>query len=612
MKSKKRVQKLKFDSSSNLAYLNYLFNSFWRRPVGYVIAIAYILFLAIIFLVVPKIMGNDPLFIWKLTTFNVPIFSLFFVGAMAGALAVTIFRISREDGSELSLSAKPLTKLAMVGFKTIVYLIIMLCICVISLLVVVLIKPIYGTYSGTNPTGITDANYKGIILSMFVGNLINMLFFSGVAIFISMVGGQVAIMLGTIGLAFLMFVLNFTYNNAVKTPADVIDQKYQTTINSYSTYTRKQYEEGKEDTKSVSFAGIQLYVDDFGEVSPYDTYEYWTKASKESAAKVVAYLDFGNQLSSLYTGFGMEDSLVKDMAKTQIGSNIAYNYNIDKTTKVGNKENANNKEYPIFVYTWNEVQGKYRPCATILGPTTNDTFGEWYLWSIAYGMEFSSVSAISSTRGGYTYPGLQIAKKLDNKIALTLDKLFLTDEQKEEIKPLFSEITTGSHDADFFNKKLTTSPSGIWQGNWADLSVLDKFNANAKIFVYFMTLAQQWQFDEIGKYLDTAYPDEDPHTFPFTSVQVMEAYTNSTDVKRSIDKTENMVWYGYKIGKVDGTDLYCNLNTCEAPYCETLSNFYKYTITNIYSTAGLSAIWGSIALALFAAAIIVYRKTDFK
>ncbi|MCQ2957172.1 MAG: hypothetical protein MJ233_05125 [Mycoplasmoidaceae bacterium] len=45
------------------AYLGYLFQSFLKRPFGYIIAILYVVYLAIILLIVPAAMKFQPLFI---------------------------------------------------------------------------------------------------------------------------------------------------------------------------------------------------------------------------------------------------------------------------------------------------------------------------------------------------------------------------------------------------------------------------------------------------------------------------------------------------------------------------------------------------------------------
>jgi len=614
----KTIQKLHFDGSIKRAYFNYLFTSFWKRPVGYVIAIIYILYLACILIIVPKAMGNHPLFIWNLSTFNIPIFSLFFIGASCAALAVTVFRISKEDGTELSLSAKPLTKGSMVGIKVIVYLIIMLAVCVITIILAALIKPIFGTYSSTNSTGISDKEYRGIILSMFVGNLIVILFFSGVSILISLVGGQVITMITSIGIAFVMVMLNFIFAKVVKAPGDIISDRYSTSIRSISTFTRKQIESGENNLTPELFAGIQCYVNEEGEeLNHYDTYEYWLKAESASSANALSYIDLGNQLSSLYTSFGLEDNKVDDVKKMPIGDNATFKYKVDQNSHITKQENIDNGEYPICIFAWTEYQGKYYPIINTLGPALGGSLSEWYLFSSGFGMDFNAVTKVSTGTSWYNYPGYKTAKAVDNDLALTIDKVLLTNpDQIQEAETLCDDYIAvssyGTFDPNYFNNNLHTSTSGIWEGEFANLDYHAKYLATSKLMVQFMIYGQEKQFAALKTYLDTTYPTEPPHTFPFSTAQVVDAYRNDNSFHRLTLRMHILANYSMLVGKVNNTNLYCMLNTAQLPYCESYNNLYKYTVSSLYSTPALIAVWSIISITLFAVAIVVYKKTDFK
>ena len=185
-----------------------------------------------------------------------PIFNLFFIAGSAASIAVAVFRTGRDDGSDLNISAKPLTKGSTVGLKTAVYLIIMFVICLVTLIIIALVKPIFGEYNDvTNVTGIEQSKYIGLILSVFVGNLVNMLFFGGISVFISMVGGQVITIIGTIAIVFVMCLMNFLYPQVIKSSLDVLSDKYNAEILSYSCNTLNQVNDPK--AKPYTFATIQ-------------------------------------------------------------------------------------------------------------------------------------------------------------------------------------------------------------------------------------------------------------------------------------------------------------------------------------------------------------------
>ncbi|MCQ3907606.1 MAG: hypothetical protein MJ219_02445 [Mycoplasmoidaceae bacterium] len=46
-----------------VAYTGYLFQSFLKRPFGYIVASLYVVYIAVIFLIVPKAMHFEPLLI---------------------------------------------------------------------------------------------------------------------------------------------------------------------------------------------------------------------------------------------------------------------------------------------------------------------------------------------------------------------------------------------------------------------------------------------------------------------------------------------------------------------------------------------------------------------
>ncbi|MCQ3907607.1 MAG: hypothetical protein MJ219_02450 [Mycoplasmoidaceae bacterium] len=205
-----------------------------------------------------------------------PIFNLFFIAGSAASIAVAVFRISRDDGTDLLLSAKPMTKGITVGVKTFVFVCIMLIMCLMSVAIVSLIEPVFGKYDIiTNTTGIEHSKYIGLILSIFVGNLVNMFFFGGVAVFIAMVGGQVITIIGNIGVVILLCVMNMIYPQAIKSSTEILFDKYNSEIYSYSCNTLHQFEHPEEgDNLPFNFATIGCFAPGGIEEYHFDTYEY--------------------------------------------------------------------------------------------------------------------------------------------------------------------------------------------------------------------------------------------------------------------------------------------------------------------------------------------------
>ncbi|MCQ2747750.1 MAG: hypothetical protein MJ223_00440 [Mycoplasmoidaceae bacterium] len=201
-----------------------------------------------------------------------PIMNLFFIGGATASIAVAVFRTGRDDGFDLNISAKPFTKGTTVALKTLVYLLIMLFLIGLTILVTSLIMPVFGEYNyDTNPLGIQLAKYQGMLVSVFVGNIVNMLLFGGVSVFISMVGGQVITIIGTVSSVFLIALLNMLYPQMLKSELDVLSDKYDANISSFVCNTLEQYNNPDSNQQPLCFATIQCTDDD---ISYYNTYEY--------------------------------------------------------------------------------------------------------------------------------------------------------------------------------------------------------------------------------------------------------------------------------------------------------------------------------------------------
>ncbi len=611
-----------------LAYAGYLFQSFLKRPFGYIVAILYVVYLAVILLIVPSVLHFEPLFIWNVGGFNMPIFNLYFIAAMAASIAVAVFRTSRDDGMELNLAAKPLTKGTLVGIKTIVYLLIMLIVSLLSVVIVALIKPIFGQYDElTNITGIQQSKYISLLLSVFVGNTVNMLLFGGIAVFISMVGGQVIIMIGTIGIVFLMCLMNFIFPQVIKSATDVLSDKYDTEILSYSCNTLGQVVDPTLNSDQKNFATIQCVTDDDGiEDQHYDTYEYWTKASQESGRQAVNYIDLGKQLSSLYSSFGLDDSKLKEASKLVIGTNAAYNYKIDPNTHITDATNLEMLNYPISYYGMVESQGKKYPAEIIVGGDMSLSTNNWYARAAFFQVDFNSVIYISNHPTGITISDEM--RSTYGKAWFKLKELYLTNEEWEQSWNLFSQASQWyvyeykkSGDAsfvEFSHKAISEDDSGVFfTGNYDDLTHPEKAKICAKILLSWSYLSSLDQIEEIQDWYDI---HQESVTFPFSTKVIQDWHAERAASGKeyeamhhfNLDVFNRAIWIESLDPEKTDDGMYCKLVTSQMSYAETFSNLYEYHVTSFYNLATIIAVWSIVSGMLFAGSVIVYKRTDFK
>ncbi|XQP55781.1 MAG: hypothetical protein ACOQNY_00055 [Mycoplasmoidaceae bacterium] len=591
-----------------LAYAGYLFQTFLKRPFGYIVAILYLVYLAVILVIVPSSLHFEPLFIWNIGGFNMPIFNLFFIAASAASIAVAVFRTGRDDGSDLTISAKPLTKGMTVWIKTAVYLIIMAVISSISLIIVAIIWPIFGPYNElTNVTGITWARYQALLLSVFIGNLINMLFFGGISVFISMIGGQVMTIVLTVVIVFVMCLMNFIFPQVTKSALEVLSDKYDTEIISTSCNTLHQYKTGENAGEQLNFATIQCITDEQGEESiHFDTKEYWDKANREAGRKRVNYIDFGKQLSSLYSSFGLEKSRLQEASKLFIGGNNSYDYLIDKDTHI--TEQVDEENYPISYYDVVNEKGMEFTTEYVVGSDMSLTTSNWYLLSTIYQLNFNSIVV-----GSEDEKSIVISDQLRNhyeRVWNKMDALLLNDVVTEAKAREAYESALEAYTDDFSETSRTAIINSLGSDVWNAMSSNEKFIAVGQYLLAWSTFAQEAQNQWIGAHCIA--------DFPFNSKQVMSWYKDKllTDEQQQKQHKFNKCIFdlGIHVETIvtDEVESYAKLVTTKMSYAETLANMYQYTLRSFYKITDIIAIWSVISCCLFAGSIIVYKRTDFK
>jgi len=636
------------------AYFGFLFTTFFKRPFGYIIALLYIFYLTVIVMIVPSVSHTGPLIIWSSAAFNMQMFNIFFIAAVAAAIAVILFKVGVQDGTELSLSAKPITKRKRVAIKTATYILIMLMINALTIAVLALVKPIFGDYDILwNRTGITNEQYAGLLLSVFMGNVVNMLLFGGIAVFISLVGGQVITMIGSIGIAFILCLLNFIYPLAAGSPKTVLYTTYNTTINSISANTVAQIK-GKDsgNGKVKTWAAIQTTTQESGEeINHMDTLEYWTKAEKEAGIKITNYFDWGKQLSLLYSSFGLDDTKKEQVAKGSIGLNNSYKYNIDATTHVTNDDNVATENYPLCIYSIYSKQGVNYPVVRILGGNTGLDIKNWTLLYQATNSSFDSITVLSKdpelilsspvfrNQVIKSYWTLNDMDYIKEQYSITWDEGFnaANDLFNSYVKAIGS---TTLWDKEVYSKKADVATSAIdiiskdksgvfFSGNWDDLAIPQKSYAISNIVLYWTLIAQQWQMDEIEQWKNkSSTPAIKNDHFPYSSLTVKNWYDDQIfsqegKVKNigryNIQHLIEQIFYSgvycdtYQLTPiVDPVDVYVNPINSKFEYCETFNNLYQFSVKSFFNTYAIIAVWSSIAIALFAVSIVIYRRTDFK
>lgn len=611
----KKIQEQKL-KDTRLAYAGFLFRTFIKRPFGYVIPLLFVLYLSVILIIVPKVMHFQPLFVWTVGGFNMPVFNLYFIAASAAALAVCIFRTGREDGTDLNLSAKPLTKGSAVAMKTLVFIVIMFAFSALALVVAAIVLPIFGQYNeATNPTGITLDKYRALILSILFGNFVNMLLFGGIAVLITMVGGQVITMIGSIGIVFLMCLMNFLYPNITTTPLDVMTNRYNTEILSYSCNTLAQYENTNNSIDPIAFATVQCSTDISGDEKFHlDTKETWDACKDRAKTSFINYIDFARQLSSLYSSFGLDSTKLGEAAKLSIGMNNSFVYSIDEKTHITN--NIESKNYPIAIYTSKSSQGLDYPVITIIGGDTGVSSSNWYARSAIFSLDFNSTNYISTSPTSMLIT--DDVWELYHRPYSKISDVRLTAEQTAKIPELYDYAFNKFGSALYLSNRFPVvmkqairefgeaNPGLFWDKNtlYKDLKPEVQHSVIAKIHFALAVEGQTRQIDRISTYTGKS--------FPFNS-KTLKEWFGSLDKEDEKQKFTSLLFNsGIQIGNSDDAFIYDRLVTSRMDYAETYNNLYQYSVKPAYDITTVATVWSCVSVLFFTSSIIVYKKTDFK
>lgn len=590
-------------------YWKYVAISCLKRPYSYIGGICYLLFLAIVLLIIPAAMHSDPMFLWASSAYNTTVFNIIFIAISCSGLVIAIFKKDQIDDTDLNISAKPISKWKMVLAKLSIYLIFMVVIIALAI-AVCSITFAFGLYSSTNPTGIRPEHYKSLLLSVLVGSLISFVLFGSIAIFISLKGPIVTTMIATSGIAILLSIFNLLISRFTPTPRTKLSNDFGLSINTYSLNTVSQYlNDG--DSELLPFATIPS-----NEEKAFDTYEYWSKAVSSSKTEFLNYIDIGKQLSMLYQTFGMSDAQLNSVNHNEIGLSISYRYKINKNDGIKLNDNVLNKNYPIGCYLIKQEQGMNIPSLSIVGHQLSRTLSQnWLFLSEKIGFDFNSINFPSIQEKDWLVSPILI-DRFNKKISYSMSDLLNNQEQHESALNMYEKALNLYKDSNDYQTSVYSSisndESGAFfeKGKWNNASIIERYMIISKVQLDWYTIAQQRQIDNI-------LSSNDKLSYPFNSSEVTEWYKNNASKPSDsfyIEQRfiENLYNDGIFVGNITSqTPLYCLMST-EQINCETFSNLYLFVTEQYFDTVSILAIYSSISVLLLVISTIVYKRRDIK
>lgn len=327
---------------SYLRYSKFLISSLGKKWSIYLTSGLYILMLLVFLYVFPFIFHKSLLDMFKLKTVLI-VFLLF--GAIAAAtLGTEIFKGGFDSGTELLISAKPITRTQNIWTKLAIFVIYSL---LISLLTAILVS-----FTGFLPSNQYNS-IGGIVAGYFCGTLISYFLWGGLAILIAAFSKRLVAIISVAFINAAILVLAIVCSLILTTPGQNFVEKQQLTLNSLCLFNNKESKNSnKEDNINYQWYTIASIKNQnqvkpiLNNTNPYFMYEKWREANKKSNLNILQKINFDYQLASLFCLTNPDVYLHKGVNSSIDWFTDGFNNKISYWT-LNIKKNKNPQDLPI-------------------------------------------------------------------------------------------------------------------------------------------------------------------------------------------------------------------------------------------------------------------------
>jgi ABC-2 type transport system permease protein len=205
-------------------------------------------------------------------------FSVFILSVICAVVAAQIFRDSIDDGSELVVVSKPISRWKLILGKFIVFWLTMFVILLINCFIVFIGACIKNSF----------ADFPKTVGKFFLGSIISSMLFGAIAILIGCFRTKVVILCSTIGLGVVLNVMNTILPLISNSPISYLKDKY-----GYKTQSVILVDKDGEERSYVAIKDLQ-------KDNAMSTYDFLQEADKKSAVNITNILNIGGQLTDAY------------------------------------------------------------------------------------------------------------------------------------------------------------------------------------------------------------------------------------------------------------------------------------------------------------------------
>lgn len=325
-----------------IRYYKFCLNVLFRSIFVYITWALYFLVLIFLFYILPVMLNTQLSFITSYTYF----FIILVMIAMTNvsSLIYAIFRKSIDDGSELIVISKPMTRTSIIWAKIILYLMITVIVAGITALISYLTR-------FTNYSNVTVSSE--LAKNTFIATIVIYMLFGGIASILSIFMKQVGSLICLLSIFILLMIYSIVSNQIFMSVPKSLKYKQglylspvslvQTDKENDLSATNYHWGANASINSSNNFMTLDFYnKQDFG-VSPNEYLQYsYNKSVKSNNFYVYLWTNIVYQLTSIYTwpsDYYLESSYYS--LSSVLRSSNSYNIRLDFETNTLNNKNNN-------------------------------------------------------------------------------------------------------------------------------------------------------------------------------------------------------------------------------------------------------------------------------
>lgn len=338
----------------NFTYFKFLFiNTIKRKPVW----ITWLLFLftcTSFIIIVPAAVKMNTLEVWANTTLAIAQTFMGMVAALFTAvLAINVFKDTNEEGTELIIISKPISRIKIVFTKFLLFGFF----CLMINLSTVLLSAFTIFLPKTEPRF-----YVGLLVSMFIGNAVTFAVFGSISILLTVKFAKVGVIVANVIISLIFLIYQTLTLFVFATPAKLLDDNKMTAA-SYIIHQRDTNTGDYEEKEVVNFSPAEIEP---GQEHPCqaknwrEMEEFWdTQIMAKDITPILNITDLAGQISLTYQSYSTNE-FAHRQAQRMFAISRFYNYKLTspaspelyKTEEIPGKENllwlyTDYQEYPI-------------------------------------------------------------------------------------------------------------------------------------------------------------------------------------------------------------------------------------------------------------------------